>query len=111
MRAKSYSECLSATTFDTLTNSKKLREAGVPEALAEVHAEALRAVIDENLATKSDIELVFGNFELVRKDTEMIHKDIELVRRDVLIKLGGIVVAGVSVLAALIGVVIALITL
>ena len=49
---------MAATTFDTLYYAKKLREAGFTEQQAEAQAEALRAVVDENLATKYDIELV-----------------------------------------------------
>ena len=37
----------SAITFDTLAYVKKLKAAGVPEAQAEVQAEALVEIIDE----------------------------------------------------------------
>ena len=45
-----------ASTFDTLAYAKKLREAGFTEQQAEVQAEALWAVVDENLATKTDLK-------------------------------------------------------
>ena len=48
---------MSTASFDTLTYAKMLQEAGFTARQAEVQAEALRAVIDENLATKHDIEL------------------------------------------------------
>jgi len=78
------------TTFDTLTYAKKLREAGFSERQAEAQAEALRAVVEDNLATKRDL------------------KELEL---RLTLRLGGLVVGGVGVLAAMIGVVIALIQL
>jgi hypothetical protein len=61
-----------ATIFDTLAYAKKLREAGVPERQAEVHAEALRSLVEDNLATKRDL-----------KELEnALRQEIELVRRD-----------------------------
>jgi len=44
-----------AVAFDTLVYARKLRQAGVPEEQAEVHAEALAAVVTETLATKQDL--------------------------------------------------------
>ena len=112
------------TTFDTLTYAKKLQEAGFTEQQAEAQAEALRAVVEENLATKLDLKEMEGRLlheiGLVRRDTKemetrLLHKT-ELVRRDmkemetrITLRLGGLVVAGVTVLGAMIGVVIALI--
>ena len=46
----------SAITFDTLAYVKKLKAVGVPEAQAEVQAEALVEIIDEQLATKRDLK-------------------------------------------------------
>jgi len=42
--------------FDTYAYVKQLTAAGVPESQAEVHARALAALVDEELATKRDIE-------------------------------------------------------
>ena len=106
-----------AMAFDTLTYAKKLQESGVPSRQAEAHAEALKDLVEGNLATKQDIESVRLEIELLRRDMKRdmkemdsgLRHEIELLRRDILIKLGGIVVAGVTVLAAMIGVVIALI--
>lgn len=47
---------MTAITFDTLTYAKRLRAAGFSEPQAEAQAEALHAVVDENLATKRDVE-------------------------------------------------------
>jgi hypothetical protein len=44
--------------FDTLAYASKLKEAGLTEKQAAAHAEALVSVVDENLATKTDLELV-----------------------------------------------------
>jgi hypothetical protein len=58
--------------FDTLSYAKKLQESGVPPRQAEAHAEALKELAEDNLATKRDL-----------KDLEMVLRhEIDLVRRD-----------------------------
>ncbi len=44
-----------AYTFDSLGYAKKLRDGGVPQDQAEVHAEAARDFIMVELATKADL--------------------------------------------------------
>ena len=115
--------------FDTHTYVKKLQEAGFTAQQAEAQVELLLTVVEGNLATKHDIELVRHDIELVRDDVELVRRDtkemeiridhkfdlvhqkIELARRDTIIWLGGILVAGFAVMAAMNGVVIALIAL
>ena len=41
--------------FDTLVYARRLKEAGVDDAQAEAHAEAMRDAITESVATKADI--------------------------------------------------------
>jgi hypothetical protein len=41
-----------AATFDTLKYAKQLEQAGVPESQAEIHAEALRGVLEEQIAAR-----------------------------------------------------------
>jgi ribosomal protein L16 Arg81 hydroxylase len=69
--------------FDTLTYAKKLQEAGVPTLQAEAHAGALRALAEDNLATKQDLKQLETTLRheigLVRQE---LHGEIELVRRD-----------------------------
>ena len=50
-----YARAVVAVAFDTLTYARKLREAGVPQAQAGAHAEALGATVAETLATKQDL--------------------------------------------------------
>ena len=45
-----------AITFDTLQYAKKLKNAGLNDELAEIQAEALKEIIEDNLATKRDLE-------------------------------------------------------
>ncbi|HEX9732577.1 MAG TPA: hypothetical protein VGG06_11390 [Thermoanaerobaculia bacterium] len=46
-----------ALAFDTHAYVKKLREAGVPEAQAEVQIEAIVAILEKRMVTKEDLEL------------------------------------------------------
>ena len=52
---------MATTIFDTLAYAKKLKEAGVPENQAEIHAEAIAGLIDEQLATKKDLQILEAN--------------------------------------------------
>ena len=83
---------MSATTFDTLTYAKKLREAGFTEQQAEAQAEALKAVVDDNVATKQDLK------ELEARIT----REMKQMESRITIRLGGMNVAAVVVLAVLI---------
>lgn len=60
---------MGAVLFDTLSYTKKLREAGVPEKQAEVQAEAIAEALSGQLATKSDVELL-------RKDLQLSHSEL-----------------------------------
>ncbi|MFN8310181.1 MAG: hypothetical protein U0T73_09490 [Chitinophagales bacterium] len=42
-------------SFDTLSYSKKLRAAGFTELQAEVQAETLQSILEEQMATKRDL--------------------------------------------------------
>ncbi|MCH8842614.1 MAG: DUF1640 domain-containing protein [SAR324 cluster bacterium] len=94
--------------FDTHASVKKLQEAGFTPQQAEAQVEMVLALVEGNLATKHDIELLRQDTK--EMETRLNHK-IELARRDTVIWLGGIVVAGFAVMAAMIGVVIAFVAL
>ena len=70
-----------AITFDTLAYSKKLTEAGFTQRQAEVQAETLAEIIDQNIATKRDL------------------KELEF---RLTIKLGTIMAASIAIIVALI---------
>jgi hypothetical protein len=44
-----------------LAYAKKLKSAGVPENQAEIHTEAIASLIDEQLATKKDLQILEAN--------------------------------------------------
>jgi len=70
-----------AIMFDTLAYAKKLKSAGFTEEQAEVQAEALADLIDEQLATKRDL------------------KEMEL---RLIVRLGGIQAASIAIIATLV---------
>lgn len=55
--------------FDTLAYARKLKAAGVDEAQAEAHAEAVRDAVTEGVATKADI---------VPLDAKIVHLDAKI---------------------------------
>lgn len=81
-----------AITFDTLSYSKKLREAGFTEKQAELQAQALAGIIDENLATKHDIELV-------RRDIKEMEASV---KADIIKWVAGMLAAQAAIVAALV---------
>lgn len=80
-----------AATFDTLTYAKKLKAAGFTEQQAEAQADALRAVVDENLATKQDLKELEAT----------LRHEIKHMESRITIRLGGLIVAATTVLAVL----------
>ena len=52
---------MATAIFDTLAYAKKLKGAGVPENQAEIHAEAIAGLIDEQLATKKGLQILEAN--------------------------------------------------
>ncbi len=99
--------------FDTLTYARKLQEAGFTARQAEAQAEALLTIVEANLATKHDIELLrrdIGDTNLATKhDMALLRRDMELLRRDtkemesrIVLRLGAIIVVAVGALAVLV---------
>lgn len=76
---------MSSTTFDTLGYARRLEEAGFTRQQAEVHANALREVIDERLVTKDYL------------DARLRELEYRLV-----IRLGTMMAASVALVAALV---------
>lgn len=92
--------------FDTLVYAKRLREAGFTEAQAEAQAEALSAVIDQNLATKQDLKELEARLEFRMKELEFRMKELESRMKElefrIITRLGGIIVAGFAVLGVMV---------
>jgi hypothetical protein len=64
--------------FDTLTYANKLKEAGFTEKQAGAQAEALASVVDSNLATKLDIELVRRDLKELEISGKRDLKELEM---------------------------------
>jgi len=83
---------MATATFDTLAYAKKLKSAGFTEQQAEAQAEALAEIVDERLATKTDIHAL-----------RRIMKELELhLKHDLTLRLGGMLAAAIAIVAALI---------
>ena len=80
-----------AYIFDSLGYAKRLRDGGVPQDQAEVHAEAARDFIMAELATKADLLGV----------KQELQTSIETLTLRLTVRLGAIVVLGIGALAAI----------
>ncbi len=63
-----------AVAFDTHAYIKKLRDAGVPEAQAEIQIEAIVEVLEKRMATKEDLEL---HKVEIQRDIKGLERDIK----------------------------------
>jgi hypothetical protein len=76
---------MKTVTFDTLEFAKKLKSAKFTEEQSEVLAQAVASVIDEQIATKRDLQ------------------EMELrLKHDLTLRLGAMLVAGITIVAALV---------
>ena len=64
-------------TIDTLSIYQRLKSANLKEEAAREIADVFRDVIESNLATKTDIELIRADIEYVKKDIEKFKLEIE----------------------------------
>jgi len=72
-------------TFDTLQFAKKLKSANFSDEQSEVLAQAVAGIIDEQIATKRDLQ------------------ELELpLKHDLTVRLGAMLVAGITIVAALV---------
>jgi len=112
---------MKAIAFDTLEFVKRLRAANFTEAQAEAMAEAIAAVVTDQLATKADLQELRrelgGDINELRRHLDAgleagrrdLETQIEAVRREikeseyrVTIRLGGMLAAAIAIVAALV---------
>ena len=109
---------MSTLSFDTHTFVKRLTQAGMPEAQAEVLADSQTQLIDEKLATKHDLKELETRMthqvkeletrlthQMKELETQLTHQMKELEARLTLqltIRLGSMLVVGIGVVATLV---------
>jgi len=105
---------MTAITFDTLAYAKKLKTVGFTEEQAEVQAETLAEVIDEQLASSRDLKELeiamkrdFKELEITikrdLKELEMTMKhENERLKHDLTLHLGTMLVVGIGAIATLV---------
>ena len=82
---------VNALSFDTLAFARRMEAVGFTRQQAEALAEEQAKLIDERLATKSDIELIRHDIEALKQTTkadiealrQTTKTDIELIRHDI----------------------------
>ena len=94
---------MSAIAFDTLAYAKKLKLAGVPEAQAEVQAEAMAELVEERLATKRDLkELEERLASQMRGMEERLNSKMQELEYKMTVRLGSMMVVAVGLVATLV---------
>ncbi len=92
-----------ALAFDTHAYVKKLRDAGVPEAQAEIQLEAIVAILEKRIATKEDLDLQKAEIQRDIKELDVkLETRLKELEMRILIRLGGLLVVGIGVIATLI---------
>ena len=94
-------------SFDTHTFVKRLTQAGMPEAQAEVLADSQAKLIDEKLSTKYDLKELETRLthEMKELENRLTHDLKELETRLALqltISMGSMLVVGIGIVATLI---------
>lgn len=86
---------MSSLVFDTHAFVKKLTNAGMPEAQAEILAQEQANLIENRLATKADITTLEKNIEM------KFDAKIESVKSDIIKWVAGLLIAQAALVAAL----------
>ena len=94
---------MATATFDTLAYAKKLKSAGFTEQQAEAQAEALSEIVDERLATKTDIHTLKRIMKEMEVSLRRDMKEMELrLKHDLTLRLGGMLAAAIAIVATLV---------
>ena len=95
---------MSATaSFDTLQYAKKLEKVGFTPEQAEVHAEAIKELVDNKLATKDDLrQLEERLFHYINQETSKLAHRIGEMGYKLTIRLGGMLIIGIVALSIIV---------
>lgn len=81
--------------FNPLTYSKKLEESGldknISETIAQEQADIISNILNNEMATKSDINGL-------KKDVSLIQNELKMMEQRLLTRLGSIMLAGIGIL-------------
>ena len=89
--------------FDTLKAVKDLRNAGAAEKLAEATVATISTAINEQVATKADLEVVRADIKAMQEKLEhtATKTDLELLSKSMTIRLGLMLFAAFAAMVAL----------
>ena len=91
-----------AYTFDSLGYAKRLRDGGVPQDQAEVHAEAARDFIMAELVTKTDLLATEQKLQTGLQHTKQeLQNSIETLGLRLTVRFGAMLVVAIGALATI----------
>ncbi len=89
---------MTATIFDTLMYAKRLQTVGVSPEQAEVQAECIAEILDNNVATKKDLKELECRVDRLEKE---IKSEMEKLGYKLTIRLGSMMVIAITALTAI----------
>lgn len=94
---------MATIAFDSLGYFERLKAAGVSSEQAKVQADVMREIIEEKLATKSDLERVRFELDAKIEATKLeLKQEIREMELRITIRLGGMMAASIAMVAALV---------
>ena len=91
--------------FDKLTYMDRLTRAGIDEAQARAHAEAMEEALRESVATKADIAALKADMVMLKTEMAMLKTelkgDIAALKHELTLRMGVIAVALFAALATI----------
>lgn len=76
--------------FNAITYANRLKDAGLQSKIADIQAEEISNILNDDIATKKDIE--------------MLKLEITAVKNDIIIKLGRVIIGSTVIISLMIGV-------
>lgn len=87
--------------YNAIIYANRLKEAGLQSKIADIQAEELSNILNDDIATKKDIELL--SIE-VKKDIELLRLEVMNLKNEVVLKLGRLVIGSTVIISLMIGV-------
>jgi len=81
---------MTAMRFNAIIYANRLKDAGLQSKIADIQAEELSNILNDDIATKKDIEI--------------LKLEIQSIKNDVVIKLGRLVVGSTIIISLMIGI-------
>lgn len=98
MHAHLIGDYMTSIPFDTLKFAKRAEKVGFTKEQAEFQAEEIAKVIDEHVATKTDMQEINKD---MKSEFSLLEVKLQALENRLIIKMGGMLVVAIGVLTAI----------